>query len=115
MANIKEVHIQATVPFNLFDSDVMPAEDAAFVARLLLAPSMGLQYRWEFRALVQNENGGQTSMYTLAIEGREALRFESIKRLVGVFRKVGGILHEARARDIEDPASGEWVHFPVFA
>ena len=110
MANIKEVDIEALVPFHWtsrHDHPDLTDEDLAFMAGLFMNPSIGITIHYEEEGYVPNSNGGQTCMYRMWIHGREALAWSALDRIMAVLAKIKGCeVIEARAKDIED--RGNW-------
>ena len=87
MSNVKQIHIEADVPFNFLEE--MPDEDAAFFSRLFITPSMGIQIRFQSNGYVPNSNnGGQTAMYRCEIVGQGALSFTALQRLAQLLKDV---------------------------
>jgi len=109
MSNVKQISIRAIVPFDYLDSDRfgdpgMSDEDAAFLARLFLAPAMGLKCEARYAQGKTLANGGYLTQYELVITGREALRFETIEHLIEILDQVGNV-ETAWALDVEDTSS----------
>lgn len=108
MANIKQVDIEARVPFNWLSEYDSPSkdtfkEDAAFIATMLAGPTLGLAYDYEPDGYIPHgDRGGMTAMYKLFIWGQEGLRFETIELLVTTIERMGGTVTKATAADIED-------------
>lgn len=100
MANIKEFSISGVVSFDWISG--MNGEDAAMLGRLVLSPSTGVDITYGKQPTFQrNEHGGETAMYEVWISGHEALRYPTLGHLAYLVQS-NGILHEAKARDIED-------------
>lgn len=108
MSNIKDVYIEARAPWtwasarNEFDPQGISVEDSAFLASLFLNPVIGLQLSQTDDGYDDNAGGGRTSMYSITIEGQEALAFPAIERLVNILEGAGGTVTSAEAYDIED-------------
>lgn len=88
MSNVKSVNIVALVPFNWMDN--MEAEEASFVGKTLLTPSIGIDISFTDAGFRKHE-GGQTAMYLAKIQGHEALRWEWFDHLRGIIEKVGDV------------------------
>lgn len=101
MANAKEVIIQAEVPWDW--ADRLHVTESACFASLLLNPVIGVHISYRDMGYVPNENGGQTSMYMVTLEGIEALNEKFLTRLVQALASVGTV-RQAEARDLTDPS-----------
>jgi len=102
MANVKEISIDAVLPFDYLSS--LSDKEAATVAGWLLAPAVGLTYKWEDLGLDPevNEHGGHTTLYRLRIRGHEAVRFEAFDYLIKVLKAVKGArIERAKCIDVE--------------
>jgi len=116
MANIVELRIIADVPFHFLDrkregdDTGLSDEDGAFLARMLLSPSMGLEYSYSHLPDIPNDHGGRTAMYRLDIEGQEALRWATMRAFAMALKGCSPLakLHVAEACDIED-GEGVWA------
>jgi len=104
MANISCIHIRAKVPFNYLLE--LSDKDAAFLARILLSPAVGLQYRR--RGTVEwrpNQFGGRTAIELIEISGKEALNLWVLDKLKEIFERSGDLeLFSADDIEFEDGA-----------
>lgn len=105
MANIKELDITATVPWDW--ASKLPDSEAALFAGLLLNPVIGVTLNQRDVGYVPNEHGGQTATYEVSIGGREALGWPMLDRMVAALGSVGEVT-AAFARDVQWDDSGEW-------
>ena len=101
MANIKEVEIYGSVPFDCDGNQ----ELLAFFGRMSL-PSFGLRVRWQQSYYQQNEHAGQTRMESFYVFGQEALRESWFDAFMESVEIAGGCFESARLRDVEN--SGFW-------
>jgi hypothetical protein len=106
VSNIKEFEIRGVVPFNWLTSQEygdgkLDESDRAWLAGLLLAPSVGADIEYWNAPGVDLPNGGYLTMYGFRISGREALAWSALRRLVEVVQKAGTVT-EAWGQDVED-------------
>lgn len=104
MANVKEVEIRATLPWDW--ASRLPDSESALFAGLFLNPVIGLQISQVDKGYVDNATGGRTSTFEVTITGQEALAFPMLDRLVAALATVGPVT-EAWVRDVEDDS--EWA------
>lgn len=106
MSNIKDVEIEAVVPFD-WATSLDASDQAMFIA--FLNPSFGLQI--EFPALHDFKplpNGGNVARYSMRITGQEAVSFGYLDAMVEIIKNIpNGMILEANVRDIEN-ADQEW-------
>lgn len=106
MSNVKEVTIQARLPFYWLQRDGVSTEDAAFFAAWLMSPSTGLSIEYRDDGYDDNDHGGRTSMVVATITGTEAIAWPGLHRMVDIFRQHEWEVLEAGAIDIEGGGDG---------
>jgi len=101
MANVKEIAIDAVLPFDYLEH--LSAAGSATLASWLLAPAVGLSFRWEDVGLSPetNEHGGRTMMYRLRVRGHEAISFPAFDLFVSTLRQGGARIERAECIDVE--------------
>jgi hypothetical protein len=99
MANVKNISIKCVVPFDWIGR--LSDEDAAFLARVLIAPTAGIV---NVRGVPSgaNKNGGRTAMYEVRIFGQEALAWSAIDRIIELLESFGEDVPEVQCYDMED-------------
>lgn len=97
MSNIKQVHIEGVMPFNITDDD-----DAAKWLGYLNGPCVGLRIKYGASYYELNSKGGKTSMYEFTISGHEALSFKGIEAMVAAFEAAGATIEINDVVDMED-------------
>lgn len=97
MSNIKQVHIEGVMPFNITDDD-----EAAKWLGYLNGPSTGLRIKYGATHLIPLESGGKLTMYEFVIAGHEALSFKRVEAIVAAFEAAGASISVHSVIDIED-------------
>lgn len=97
MANIKNVSVFGTVPFNLNERESM-CRRLAF----LNTPTSGLRITYggvpEYKP---NSHGGQTAFYEFILEGTEAVSIPWLQGFLDDVLALTGTIQACRVRDIE--------------
>lgn len=111
MSNVKDVFIEANVPWNWWEG--LKGEDVARFGSIVLNPVNGIEIDYDLSSpwVVPNPDGsnGQTTMYRMVIAGQEAYAWVFLESLAKALETCPGVeLLYARARDIED-GLGSWT------
>jgi hypothetical protein len=103
MANIKEVEIRGSLPFDCGEDD-----DMLRLLGQLNTPTCGLRIDWapSPTRYEPNEHGGRTAIYVFLIHGQEAASWDYLYGVVRTIQAAGGNVAQAKARDVED--GGRW-------
>ena len=96
MSNIKAVDIQGKMPFNVYEN-----KDATYWLGVMNSPSYGLRIEYGKSGYLTNSNSGKTSYTDFSIVGEEAIREDSIEKMVSNFIEAGAEIRLALYRDIE--------------
>lgn len=105
MSNVKQVHIAGSVPFNWLDPEFIKGklddEDAAWLGRLFLTPTIGLRIEYEFAHYQDNDDGGKTAIYLFDVVGQEAIAYPALEKLTELIEKAGGDVEVNDVVDLE--------------
>jgi hypothetical protein len=98
MANIKQVEIRGTLPFNITDNP-----EVRDWLGVMNGPSYGLRISYgNGHSFVPNQNGGRTAIYSFSITGREGVWTKHLIELVKLLQVNGAKISVARAADLDD-------------
>jgi hypothetical protein len=107
VANVKDINIEAEVPWNW--ADELDANQLPLFARSGLNPAWGLRVHFRELGYVDNDHGGKTSMYSMTIEGMEAVRSSYVEAMIEAIESIEGAkVLRATEYDIENHDG--WTH-----
>lgn len=99
MANVKDVEIRGTLPFDCGDRNPEMME----ILAILNLPCEGLRITYtNYAEPVLNEYGGKTAMVNFIICGQEAAADGFLARIVKAIKGCGGTVSKATAKDLEN-------------
>jgi len=96
MANVKQVHLTARVPYNISEYKEMQPFLAQFSG-----PAFGLRINYSPGGSQENENGGKTSFFFAEISGAEAVSYKWVDALKEAIEASGGQVISDHMVDLE--------------
>lgn len=101
MSNVKDVYIEAEVPWNWITE--LDANQASLFHQIGLNPVFGLRAHFTELGYRDNEYGGKTSMYKMVIEGIEAVSYGFIDAMIEALNSLpeGKVLDTNGGYDLE--------------
>lgn len=96
MANVKDINMSGTLPFNYYEDDTL-ARLFAFIT----SPTSGLNVTWNSAGYKPNQHGGKTAIYEYHITGQEAVSWGWILYFNRAVTSFGGTVGENENIDIE--------------
>jgi len=87
MSNVKSIVISGTLPFDCAEVN----EEIKDWLASMNTPCFGLRITWsrEPCEMRPNDHGGRTAFYHFSIQGREAVSYSAIERLITAIQSVG--------------------------
>lgn len=99
MSNVKDVFIQARVPWNW--NELLTDAELRLLSPLAFNPVYGLRVSHrDLNEEVPNDHGGRTAMYELHIHGIEAISWPALDLIEETFKRIGTV-QVSEAVDLE--------------
>jgi hypothetical protein len=105
MSNMKEVHINAEVRYDLGERGTPARKELYSVLDTFLTPTCGMRLQWGMgpaRYEPAGDHGGKLAVYAMSITGQDGVSVIWIQRLLDAIWAVGGKVQYVKCFDLDN-------------